>query len=492
MALRVVFVGGRQAQRLCAIYGRLSGAPETAAWIDVVAKLQPSQEQLAASADLLALQACGAPLPLDFDEIATKAERVWFPELALDFLWPFSGQPHLANTADALFPDGPYPVELGDAWLNRRLEGRQLAEAIEAEYLALDIAATLDLDAYKTMSFERQAAFDRQCGTDFASRLEAQFAARPLFVNPLTPGGDLLHDLASGLFARMGAPFSLSPDLRPDLSRVAELAIHPSVAAHFGLAWTQGRRYRAFAGDRVDFAEYVGRYLAYAEGPELEHGVRLVEEGQTDEGVQRLEIAAARPMGRRLLSTRRALERAFVTGLRTGDASAMLRIAEASERNGADLRTAATFYAQGRWDEAEAAAMVFLAASPSSLETWLFVAHVRDKRGDGEGRVAALRAALELRPDDPVLQSQLTTAGSALGDFATSIASARAEIALNPANPHTHALLAHLFEQVGDQERAAAELKRALEIVAVGEEYADLRNALNRRRIDPDREATPD
>lgn len=482
--LKVVFYGARQAQWLCWIYRSLSGAPQDVAWIDAAGPLQPQHREQLAEADLLAMHAFGVAPPVEIAEIAERAERVWFPEVALDFLWPFGGQPHLRNTRDNVFPEGPFPSEIGDSWLNRRLNGRQMPEAIEAEYLALDVAKVVDLDRFRRMALERQAELDRACGEDFASKLEAAYRAEALFANPTTPCPELMRALANRLFAKMRAPFALGQNWRSE-AHLPELPVHPSVARHFGLAWTEGRRYRTWTGERIDFEEYVRRYLAYAEGPELESGVKLVADGHPAAARPLLDKANARPMGSRSTSARAAKARAFIADTAAGDAAAALRRAGAMED--ADLMAAAGAFVANRWAEAEAAALARLRRGSISADLHVFLALVREKLRDEEGRIASLQSALALRPRDPALQSRLTLALASRGDLAAAIASAEAEVALRPENPHARAFLSHLLERAGDLDRARAELQRVLEIVAVGKEYEGLRKALVRRQADLER-----
>ena len=336
--MKIVFVGGRQARTLCEIYRGLSGGE--AHWIDGGLPLGPANAARLEAADKLALQETGNPPPPDWPALAANAERVSFPELTLDFLWPFGGQPHAANTADALFPTGPFPAELGDAWLNRRLAGRQQLEAVEAEYLGLDVAATVDLDACKTLTLQRQAEIDAACGADFASRLAEDFRRRPLFDNPLAPGPKLLRDLANWTFARLELPYTLTRDWRPTAG-APETPLHPSLVSHFGLAWAQSRPGRLVTGEAVDFAEYVRRYLAYAEGPELERGAASLALGQADAALPLLATAAARPMGRRCATARSALAAALLAAERSGDI-AVLRDAAALRPNDAEAQSRLT------------------------------------------------------------------------------------------------------------------------------------------------------
>jgi len=477
--VKVVFLGGRQADILCRAYRALTPAADVV-WLDASQELSRSQEEELASADVMALQARGAPLSFAFEEIGAKGEQIWFPELSLDFLWPFGGQPHVCNTRDALFPEGAFPVELGDAYLNRRLQGGEPLDAIEEAYLALDVAATIDLDAYKHLVLERQAEIDALCGSDFASYIETEFRSRPLFTNSLVPTPELLRAAANPLFARLPGGYALGEDWRPMAAAAApEAPIHPNVAGHFGLGWTNGGGYRTWTGESIEFREYVRRYLAFAEGPELEHGLRFVAEGRKEEALIKLDCAVARPMGQRSSSARRALGR--LKGLHSADASP--ESAGADEIGDRALAHAAALFAHDRAEEAEAETLASLAREPRSIEAWLLLAEIREKRGDGRGRVEALRQAVSLRPDDAALHGRLTLGLAAISDWRGAVASAENEAALNPDNAHTRAFLAAVLERLGEPERAKIHLAHAVEIISVDPQYAELRGELAKRRV---------
>ena len=276
---------------------------------------------------------------------------------------------------------------------------------MEIEYLALNVAATVDLDAFKTLSLQRQTEIDAACGVDFASRFAEEFRHRPLFVNPLAPGPELLRDLANWTFAKLALPYTLTRDWRPT-GRGPETPLHPSLVGHFGLGWAAGRRGRLLTGEAVDFAEYVRRYLSYAEGPELEMGVATLALGDAEAALTLLEKAAARPMGRRCQSARRALTSGFLAADRSGEIGAALRRAGAPQDEA--LHPAAEACAAGRWSEAEAALLDLLKQRPGAVELHDALAQVRERRRDPAGRVAALRDAAALRPGDAHAQSRLT------------------------------------------------------------------------------------
>jgi tetratricopeptide (TPR) repeat protein len=477
--VKVVFLGGRQADILCRAYRWLYPAADVL-WLDASQELSRPQEEVLASADVMALQARGAPLSVALDEIEAKGEQIWFPELSLDFLWPFGGQPHVYNTWDALFTEGPFPVELGDAFLNRRLQGRERLDVIERAYLALDVGATVDLDAYKNMVVERQGEIDKLCGSDFASLIESEFRARPLFVNSLVPSSELLRAVAEPLFARLPGGCALSEDWRPMGAAAPEAPIHPRVAVHFSLGWTSGRRYRSCTGEGIDFREYVRRYLAFAEGPELEHGLRLAAEGRNEEALFKLGSAVARPMGGRSASARRAL--ALLKG--SDSDAAAFDDANDDEIGARERARAVELLGLDRAEEAETETTAILARDPESSETWLLLAEIREKRGDAAGRVAALREGVARRPDDLALNGRLTLALAAMSDWRGAVESAEKEAALNPENAHARAFLAAVLERLGEPERAQKHLARALEIIAAGPQYAELRGELAKRQVD--------
>jgi tetratricopeptide (TPR) repeat protein len=477
--VKVVFLGGRQADILCRAYRSLYPAAEVL-WLDASQELSRSQEEVLASADVMALQARGSPLSFALDEIEAKGEQIWFPELSLDFLWPFGGQPHISNTWDALFPEGPFPVELGDAFLNRRLQGRERFDVIERAYLALDVGATVDLDAYKHLVVERQGEIDKLCGSDFASLIESEFRSRPLFVNSLVPASELFRAVAELLFARLPGGCVLGEDWRPMGAAAPEAPIHPRVAAHFGLGWANGRRYRSWTGEGVDFRGYVRRYLAFAEGPELEHGLRLAAEGRNEEALFNLEIAVARPMGGRSASARRAL--ALLKG--SAGADAAFDEPDDDEIGARERARAVELLGLDRAEEAEAEMLAIIARDPESTETWLLLAEIREKRGDGAGRIAALREGIARRPDDLALNGRLTLALAAMSDWRGAVESAENEAALNPENAHARAFLAAVLERLGEPDRAQKHLARAVEIIGADPQYAALRGELAKRQVD--------
>jgi hypothetical protein len=468
--LKVVFVGATQALRLQLAYSNRVNATDAAIWMpDHAVGTTDKAEALDAADKIVRV---GAGRPPDFAVLALKAELIVLPELQLDFLWPFAGQPHIANAPDDLYPDGPFSAELGDAWLNRALEGPSRAEAIERAYLALDVARIVDLDRMKDLALEAQAERDKIIGVDFATRIAQNFRHRPVFASPRAPGPEMFGLFAAAVFARLGLAYA--GETAPTMGR--DLPIHPSVAAHFGLAETppcaQGW------GEAVDFAEYVRRYLAYAEGSELEGGLALMAAERFEEAAHALEIAAARPMGRRCRSAQR------------GFALANLRAAGVEgEEVAADLvdpdySTSLAAFARGRWSEAERALLAYLMRASASAGDFERLADIREKLGNADGAFAALELAVGLKPDDRGLAARLTLALATRGDILGAVRAAERQIALEPADPHPRAFLVFLLIRAGWTSRAAQEADRALAVIGDDLELADLRDALRARRAE--------
>ena len=470
--MRVAFIGGTQAMRLALAYIRPDPATRDAIWLRDRAVGSPENEERLRGADKIVWLAPVAPPP-DFEALDLSAELISLPELQLDFLWPFAGQPHIANTPDELYPDGPFPADLGDAWLNRALEGPQLPEAIADLYLALDVARVIDLDRMRDLALEAQAARDKLIGVDFASRIAEGFRRRPLFISPRAPAPELFDLLAEAAFARLGAAYVRAP-----APAVRQLPIHPGVAAHFGLDWTQDRS-QAW-GEAVDFAEYVRRYLAYAEGPELERGLALMAADHFEEAAKALEIAAARPMGRRSTSARRGFARASLKASGVEGREADI----AADLGDRDHLASLAAFARGNWREAERALLAYLARNEAKAEDFERLAVIREKLGDEPGAFAALELAVGLKPDDRGLATRLTLALAGRGDILGAVRAAEREIALEPRNPNPRAFLVILLIRAGWRSRALREADEALALIGDAPELAPLRDALRARRAE--------
>lgn len=476
--MKVVFYGGRQALRLALAYVREAEDPTGANWIADHFAPSAGDAQTLRGADKIVWIDSGGPA-LDVEDLEIEAEIIRLPELRLDFLWPFGGQPHIANAADPLYPDGPFPAELGDAWLNRALEGPCRVEAVEAAYLALDVARAIDLDRMRDLTLAQQAERDARCGVDFAPRLAAEFRLPSLFLSPRTPGPPLFGALAQAAFARLGLVHSGVAEAPP---AVRELPIHPRVAEHFGL---EGARERVCVdnwGGAVDFPEYVRRYLAYSEGPELEHGLAMVFAGRVAEAADQLEIAAARPMGRRSTSAQSGVARASVLALHQHGDPIDLSAFAGADVDDPDILGALTAFARGRPQRAERKLLAYLAHAPDRAESFALLAAIRQTRGDGDGALAALELAVGLGSGDPRLLGRYTLALAARGDVLAAVRAVEAEIALDPQNPHSRAFLAQLLVQVGWRRRAEKALEEALAVVGDAPDLASLRASLTERR----------
>jgi len=185
----------------------------------------------------------------------------------------------------------------------------------------------------------------------------------------------------------------------------------------------------------------------------------------------------SRPMGQRSLSAQRAL--------------ALLKGVDDAAGDEGELSRAVELLGLGRAEAAEAEMLASLARNPRWGAAWLLLAEIREKRGDGAGRVEALRQAISLRPNDSAVHGRLTHALAAISDWRGASASAENEAVLNPDNPHTRAFLAAVLERLGEPERARMHIRRAVEIISADPQYEELRGELAKRWVTKTGDAPP-
>jgi tetratricopeptide (TPR) repeat protein len=464
-AVKVAFIGNGQARILSEVYRQLVGitAGHIVSFANPAVHFSRENEEEISAADIVVLQEQGHKPDVDLEALNGNATLVRMPEVIIDFLWPFGGQPHVRNHRTAMFPDGPYPAQLGDAYLNRQIQaGAGFAAA--SGYIDLAIDEVIDLDRYKDLVVQRQGAIDLSAESDFAAMIDDQFRVRPFLANPMQPEDWLLRELAQMLFARMCIPVPLSDTWRMPGRRPPQLPIHPAVAAHFGLQWAPaGRLYRGWTGEHVSFPEYARRYLAYADGPELEEGARQAQEGEASAALEPLLIAITRASGQASLSAYRAISQVLTRTGHTAAALETMQKAAAIEPANVDLclTKAELLLALNRLDEADAEIARYIAQNPTSLAPHVLSANVSERRGDTDGMVAALRAAVAIDGSDRSVRSRLTLVLARQGDLAGACQSAEAEIVLQPDSPHPHLFVAGLLIRRGELEAAEHHVARA-------------------------------
>jgi tetratricopeptide (TPR) repeat protein len=293
----IVFVGNCQLGMLADVYRRLV-AVETDDTVDYVPAYENAgaeQRQLIADAEEVVVQV------LDFapriGKLDTGGKVHLVPSVRGTFLWPHTGQPHPRNApAPLLDRSGPYPLEIGDAFLNRMIARNIAAAEAVAIYMATDIAQERDVDRRYAIMLEQQRKRDRACGYEFADFIEQNFRKQKLFRTPNHPESGLSMMLAAEVFDRIGVDTRIIDAMRAkpptELLPVTETPLHPSIIAHFGLGYaSQETRYRYFNEGGFTFAEYAFRYMTFTWNPALAEALHLYRINRPDEAVSGLERA---------------------------------------------------------------------------------------------------------------------------------------------------------------------------------------------------------
>ena len=294
---RVVFVGNCQLYTLANLYRRVAGSEsdDNIAYVPSYQDADAGQRRIIAEADVLVQQV------LDFapriGDLPTRATVHLVPHIAGAFLWPYTGQPHPKN-APAPFLDegGPYPIELGDSFLNRMIVAGVPAEQAVPSYLSTDVAAVRRVDRLQELVLDKQRDRDLACGYGFADLISSRFRQERLFRSPNHPEVRLTMMLAGEVFARLGmAPQLIEAMVRSPpgaLFPPSETPIHPSIIEHFGLECiAPDTRYRYFNEGSFTFEEFAYRYMRYEWNPDMAKAFHLFWAKQFEAAAPVFEVA---------------------------------------------------------------------------------------------------------------------------------------------------------------------------------------------------------
>jgi tetratricopeptide (TPR) repeat protein len=403
-ALSVVFFGNCQMAILSAAFARFAGAAmgARAHYVKSRRALLPVQCALIASADVVVEQVTlmdGVMAPPD---VPAAARRVQIPVVDGSFLWPYSGTPHPESAAR--YPGyHPFRREMGDHWLVSRLAAGVAPERAAAEYRDLDIARSAHLDRRLEMALELQALRDAATPFSFAPSIERDFRAVPLFRTPYHLEAPLLRLMLLTLLAELGAPPAAADFVHSHMTRTLfmahENALHPGVAAHFGLAWAgPGRRTCFWREALITFDQFVDRFSACQAFPEVGQAVDAVACGRPDAAACVEHALALVP------DSPWALQAAATLAAKAGDHEAALALLERvlAELPGmaeARFEMGESLLALGHADAALAAFEQAVAEEPFVARRQMRLASLYQRRGEPERAAHARRIAAALRPD---------------------------------------------------------------------------------------------
>lgn len=282
---RIVFVGNCQIGAMWRVYERtlpreLAG---NAVFIESYNAATPENRRAIAEADRLVWQV--TEFDQEIGRIDSPAPRFLVPLVICPFLWPFAGEPHPRNMSPPCLPEGPYPGEFGDAFLNRLVERGVDPARAAAEYLAFDVAQDKRVGRMAEIALDRQRRRDAACGDyDVAGLIERQLPYEPLFRSRGHLNPSILRHLAQGLYAALGSGGAflqyLATTRYDDLVPRSEIPIHPSIARHFGLTYVHpARRYEFFTEGGFTFTEWAERYVGYAWNRDYHEAMHLARQG---------------------------------------------------------------------------------------------------------------------------------------------------------------------------------------------------------------------
>ena len=510
---RIVFVGNCQAHALMDAFNRFV-APFTGERAFHVAAYHDIDAASRAALD-------GADVIVDL--IFDFAQRINLADLGLDkpvipvpyvncnFVWPFAYEAHPRNARTEFSESGPYPIQLGDAYLNRLMRDGVPAEEAATRYLDLDINQKVRLDRRFEMNLALQKQRDEKTGFAVAELMERYFREEPIFLTPDHPHRRIFLHVVQNCFARLGVPAHLIARL-PHLIRRSifpqdRLPVHPRLAAHFGLTWTnEDARYQFWLDGDFTFAEFIARYLRFDYCEDFAAGHHLAEQGQRGEAIARLRAGlAAYPAADRawaLLSHVYAADGALAEALDAARQAVSLNPREADYfahlgnllTGMGEIAAAKSAYERavalepehtpwlrllaGHWERqgkrAEAGALAATLAHKDPLDYELHVqrGHLLAGSGDAAGAVSAFSHALGLAPHVQGGRAARSHVLAALGRIAEAVADAKAALAAAPEDRQLVHHLDNLLTQISDRDEVEAAFKRAF---ALAPEREDLR-----------------
>jgi tetratricopeptide (TPR) repeat protein len=364
-----------------------------------------------------------------------------------DFLWPFSGQPHVHNAFLQHLPHGPFPSEVGDAYLNRLVEGEGPVEPALSNYLERDLSAIVDLDQLFRACIDRQKELDEETGYDLGRFIEQNFRSTKLFLSPARAGEQLLQKLATNLLQKLSAESKIaliSPAVKAEILKCVELPIHPSVARYFGLEYGHSsQRYRQRDDELLTFEEYALRYVQFRWNAELAAGAHLAMRGEAARAVEKLGGALSKSPGSGL-------------GLYSLGVALILL---------------------GRDDEAEEALARSLAVHPYQALASTLLGHLLMKNGASARAEEYLRRSLDIDPSSAETHYSMSHVKLHQGDVSAAIEAAQNSIRLDTQNPRSRIHLGNLFLREGrfveaeDSLRSAIALDPKIAAASVGLAY---------------------
>jgi hypothetical protein len=268
----IVFLGNSNANFICEIYRRILPPDRRGEATHVPAFTAADAEASGALANADHVMWQRTDLGQEISKIQTRGQIHLFPSVICPFLWPYGGHPHPMNRSYPFLEIGPYPMTSGDAFLNQMIAAGIEAEQAAAQYVDTDVARVRGARRMYEIVLEKQRARDAACGSDYnvASLIESLMSVQPLFRDRAHINPPILSHIATILLGRVGLGSEAANAQCHNLVPYPETAIHPTVAAEFGMTFIQpDTRYEALYEGAFTFEESAIRYMRYEWNPGL-------------------------------------------------------------------------------------------------------------------------------------------------------------------------------------------------------------------------------
>jgi hypothetical protein len=275
---KVVFIGNCQLMGIYQLYQKfvIPDDPTAAAYVPSYADPSPDDAQEIAHAEHLVVQVLH--FTPNIGDIESKAIRHLIPHVWAPFIWPQVAEGHIRNRSYPFCPEGPYPQDLSDRFLNRLIASDTPPDEAVKRYSQVDLSQ--EAERWYEISMDSQRKRDALCEVDTVSIIDNNIRSGYLFRTVNHPNDRIMRYLASEVFNRIGVSSdSLTSVLDTPLPIVLpteEMPIHPSIIQHFGLEYVDknsGYSYR-YEG-AFTFEEWMQRYMRFDWCEDLQHGMYL-------------------------------------------------------------------------------------------------------------------------------------------------------------------------------------------------------------------------
>ncbi len=195
------------------------------------------------------------------------AERISFPYPSFVPLWPFhTHEPR--NNYDNLplnhftFGKGLYPY--GDSFVHGLMRKSVSPEKIHEQYMSLDIAKVVDLDALLTTTLKILHKRDESLTIKVASFVEENFRIKSLFNSVNHISNNTVLYIVNSILKLLGHSEYRPQYLEHLLEFVRpQVPIHPSIIRHFGLRFADESTTYVHFGHKYTFEQYLYSYIHF-------------------------------------------------------------------------------------------------------------------------------------------------------------------------------------------------------------------------------------